>query len=359
MDEQVQKIEVAAKKSWTVIAAWIAGISAVIGFIGTIGGGVTWFKNRHRQSSEYKAKVALAETQASQKQYQAALRTYQDLLKGDPTDSSVLNAQMDTAMLWVENFSVSVREGKDEGDLSSPALDEIFPVLSSGLGRTKGPRAADVKAHLGWAHFLNEKIAHREDDSVAVDDWHAALSNDPNNVYAHSMLGNWLLQSGGSLNEAIAHFQTAVGAGRSRPFVRRWQIGGLLDLEVPGARAEMMRVANQMRGAEEPLDSRLRQRMSSWCFDPVTNHAKLVEALGAVPFDDAWKTYLWLSETPANESEDEQNLKKSFIHANLLEIAGSRDAALAEYRQIRKKLESRPGSLRDQVEAGIKRLTRT
>jgi hypothetical protein len=36
MEEQIQKIEVAAKKTWPVIMAWISGITAVIGFIATI-----------------------------------------------------------------------------------------------------------------------------------------------------------------------------------------------------------------------------------------------------------------------------------------------------------------------------------
>lgn len=360
MDEQVQKIEVAAKKSWGVIIAWIGGISALIGFIGTVGGGVAWFRNHHRHSSEYRARMALAQVQANQKQYQAALATYGEILKEDPLDQSVLDAQLDAAMLWAENFSVFVREGKDEGDVSGPALDDIFPVLTSDFSRAKGTRAADVQAHLGWAHFLNEKIAHREDDSVALGNWHQALSTDPNNVYAHAMLGNWLLQSGGNLNEANGHLHSAVATGRALPFVRRLQIGGLLHLEVPGARAEIMRVASQMRVAQEPLDSGLRQRVSSWCFDPVvTNHEELAEALGAVPFDDAWRTYLWLAGTPDDGSENTQDLNQHFIRANLLELSGRRDAALAEYRGIYQKLQGRPGSLRDQVEAGIKRLNRT
>lgn len=85
-------------------------------------------------------------------------------------------------------------EGKDEGDLSGAALDEVLPALNAGLTRVKEKaRIADVEAHLGWAHFLNAKMAQRERDSVAVDDWRSALSTDPLNVYAHAMLGSWML----------------------------------------------------------------------------------------------------------------------------------------------------------------------
>jgi tetratricopeptide (TPR) repeat protein len=356
MDEQVEKIEVAAKRSWGVIMAWIGGITALIGFIGTIGGGFNWFRNHHRDSYEYKARMALAQTQTNQKQYQAALKTYQEMLRQDPLDRTVLDAQLDTAMLWVENFSVIVREGKDEADISAPPLDDIFPVLTSGLTRAKGPRAADVQAHLGWAHFLNQKIAYREDDSVAVDDWHSALSTDPGNVYANAMLGNWMLQTGGDLTSSVQHFHTAVASGRALPFVRELQIGGLLYFEKPGARAEIMKVANEMRNHGEPLNSGYRRRISNWLFGlSGTDHKELTEALSAVSSDDAWTTYLWLSD-PGDDSEDIRDLNQSFIHANLLELSGNHDGALSEYRQILQKIHNRPGSLQDQVEAAIQRL---
>jgi tetratricopeptide (TPR) repeat protein len=358
MDEEVQKIEVAAKRSWGEIMAWIGGITALVGFIATISGGVNWFRNHRLQSSEYKARIALAQTQTNQKQYQAALRTYGGILKEDPLDRSALDAQLDTAMLWVENFSVFVREGKDEGDISAPALDEIFPVLTSGLTRAKGTRAADVQAHLGWAHFLDQKIAHREDESVAVDDWRAALSADPTNVYANAMLGNWMLQTGGgNLAESVQHFHTALATGRALAFVRTLQVGGLLYLGKPGARAEIMKVANEMRSRSEPLDQGSRHRISSWLFGPsVANRPELLEALTAVSSDDTWRTYLWLTGNSVDPAQGIQDLNQKFIHANLLELSGNHDGALDEYRQFKQGLRNQPGSLRDEVEAAIRRL---
>jgi|GEM_PF-6965711 len=93
--------------------AWIGCITAVIGFIATISGGGTWLMNHHRHDVEYKAKMAQAQTQVGQQQHQAALATYTENLKDDPTDRKVVDAQLDAAMLWVENFSPDVPEGKD------------------------------------------------------------------------------------------------------------------------------------------------------------------------------------------------------------------------------------------------------
>ena len=53
----------------------------------------------------------------------------------------------------------SARRGK--GPRRSPArpLDQIIAVLDAALAKTngQGPRAADILAHLGWAHWLNQK----------------------------------------------------------------------------------------------------------------------------------------------------------------------------------------------------------
>lgn len=357
MEKQMGKIEVAARKTWQVVMAWIGGITALIAFFGSIGGGVMWLVNHHRLNVEYKTKMAMAQSELDQKQYREALDTYGAILKDDPLNRLALDGQLNAAIEWVEDFSFDEREGKGE-DLSGAALNEILVVLTSGMTREKQTRLADVEAHLGWAHFLNTKIAQRENDSVAVSDWHDALALDSANVYAHAMLGNWMLQSGGNLNEAVEHFHSAVGTGRARPFVRRLQLGGLLYLEKPHARAELVRTANAMRIGGELMDPGFENRIANWCFDPVlTNHEELAEALGAVPNEEAWQTYLWLQPDPTSEARGDQNLNSQFIHANLLELSGRNDAALSAYRQIQTELRDRPGSLRNQVEGAIVRLT--
>lgn len=359
MEEQIQKIEVAAKKTWPMVMAWVGGITALIGLFASIAGGVTWLVNHHRHTVEYQAKMATAEVETSQKQYQEALNIYREILKGDPLDRPAIDGELSTAMAWVENlhFSLYVPEGKDEDDMSRDALDQLLPVLTSGLARAKEVRVADIQAHLGWAHFLNAKIAQREDDSVAVDDWHAALTKDPTNAYANAMLGNWMLQSDGDFREAVEHLRTAVRTGRARPFVRRLQVGGLLGLDLSGARVEMMRIANEMRKGGEELDLGERHRIAGWCFNPMfMNYQQLVEVLSAVPSEDAWNTYSWLAASSESGTNGSRDFMNEFVHANLLELGGRRDAALEEYRQLERELRDRPGSFQNQVRASIKRL---
>jgi tetratricopeptide (TPR) repeat protein len=356
MGEEIKNLEQGAKKAWPVVMGWVGGITALIGLFATLGGGVTWLVNHHKAKTERQVKLALAETQASQQDYQAAVQTYGDLLKADPLDRPVLDLQLNTAMQWAENFHVTVREDQHAEDLAGPALDQIFAILEAGLTRTKGSQAADVQAHLGWAHWLNQHIAEREFGPAAEQNLRAALAADPSNVYANAMLGNWMLQNGGNFSEAIHHFDVAVSTGKARPLVRKMQIGGLLHLDEPGARAAQIKAANDMRKAGEPLDEAYKSRILSFCLDPlVTDHKELTESLSAVPPNEAWQTYLWLDD---NTSEAEvHNLNHDFIHANLLEISGKREESLEKYRLLQQELKNSSGTMKDSVDAAVARLS--
>ncbi len=270
--------------------------------------------------------MALAASQAAQGDYSASLNTYGEILKTDPLDRSALDGQLNAAMLWTENFSVLVPEGAQASDVAGPQLDRILTTLEAGLARTQGPRAADIQAHLGWAHWLNQHIAAREFGSAAETTFRAALATDPQNAYAHAMLGNWLLQTGGDFAEAVQHFRTAVATGKARPFVRQLQIGGLLSHDDAASRAELFRVASQMRTDSEPLESDSRRRIVDFCCNPtLASHAELTASLSAVGPDDAWQTYVWLDNVQREGSDAAlQALTRSFIQANLLEIGGKR-----------------------------------
>jgi tetratricopeptide (TPR) repeat protein len=359
MEEQLKKAELGVKKKWPLVMGWVGSATAIIGLFASIAGGVTWFVNHHKQKSARQAEIALAQAQEKQGDYQASVQTYADILKADPTDGSVLNQQLDATMLWVENFHIVVGEGQSATDLAAPQLDEIFSILDAGLTRTKGSQPADVQAHLGWAHWLNRHIAEREFGPAAEQDFRAALATDPSNVYANAMLGNWMLQNGGNFTEAIHFLDIAVAGGKARPYVRELQLGGLIYLDQPGARAEQVKVANDMRNSGEAIDEGDKRRILSFCFDPtVTDHGELVESLSAVPPDDAWKTYLWLDDTQ-QEGRDEktQLMVRDFIQANLLEISGRRQESLAKYRLLLGELGNDGSTMEEPVRAAIARLS--
>lgn len=356
MEGELQKAETSARKAWPVVMSWVGGITALIGLFASLAGGVAWLVSHHRQQTERQAKLALAQAQEKQGEYQASLQTYGDVLKADPLDRPALDQQLNTTMLWVEDFHVLTGTDENAAALAGPALDQIIAILDAGLARSKGTRAADVRAHIGWAHWLNQDIAEREFGPIAEQNLRAAMAADPSNAYANAMLGNWLLQNRGNFAEAIQDLNIAVSTGNARPFVRKLQLGGLIDLDEKGARAEVVKAANDMRKFGEPLDQEHRMRILSFCFDPMlTDHGELAESLSAIPPDEAWQTYLWLDDKPEDVQTD--LLVHSFIQANLMELSGKRQESLEKYRLLQQELKNTSGAMKNSVDAAIARLS--
>ena len=137
-------------------------------------------------------------------------------------------------MLWLEHFHVLVGEGQKAEDLAAPVLARLKTVLEAELARTNGgdPRTADILAHLGWAHWLNEKIAFKEFDG-AERMFRQALAVDASNVFANAMMGNWLLRTHGDSAAAMRHFQVALATGKQRPLVRSLNSAGSWKTTIP------------------------------------------------------------------------------------------------------------------------------
>lgn len=336
---------------------WVGAATAILGLIGGLAGWFHTLSSHRTERAELSAQIAVAQEQARQGEYSAAIQSYRDILKTDPLYAPALEGQLDTAMLWVENFHVLVGEGKDASDVAGPLLDEIMPVLDAGLARSKGSRAADVQAHLGWAHWLNWHIAKREFSQLAERNLRAAIDQDKTNVYGNAMLGNWMLQNNRDLQAAVGYLNTAVATGKARPFVREMQIGGLLNDETPGARAELVKAVNDMRKDGEAIEDDQKYRIRSFCYSTSnSNHANLVESLSAVPEDDSWKTFLWLDDNHENGMD---LLAQDFIYANLLEVSGNRAEALEKFRALQQNPKAMQFSFKDQVDDAVKRLTKS
>jgi tetratricopeptide (TPR) repeat protein len=340
------------------VMSWVGGATAVIGLIGSLSGGFHWLQTHRTQRAELKSQMAVAATQRKQGEYEASVHSYGNVLKTDSLYTPALEGQLDAAMLWVENFGILGKEHDEDRTAQSAGnlLDEIMPILDAGLARSKGSRAADVQAHLGWAHWLNWHIAQREFSHLAEQNLRAAVQLDKTNAYANAMLGNWMLQNRGAFSEAIEHLNTAVASGRARPLVREMQIGGLRGNEAPGARKELVKAVNDMRKNGEPLDDEDRYRVRSFCFSTMgMDQDNLSESLSAVPEDDVWKTYLWLDD---NREDKTDPLVQDFIYANLLEVSGKRAEALQKFRLLQQNPRTKQFSFSDRIDAAVKRLTK-
>jgi hypothetical protein len=359
----LQRQTVEKRSPWKMIMGWVAAATALIGLLASLSGGVRWFVAQRTQKTQLDAAMAVARGEVNQGEYEAAMRSYGEILKENPLCNPAREGQVDAAMLWVENFQVTGEEDKGVTDIAGKKLDEIMPVLDAGLARSRvagnPPRTADIEAHVGWAHWLNWHIAQREFGPSAEQELRAAVEMDGSNVYANAMLGNWMLQNNENFQEAMGHLKRAVATGRERPLVRNMELDGLLGEEVPGARAELVRAVNDMRKGGESLDGGEKHRILGFCYSPtLTDDATLTESLSAVPADDAWKTYLWVDDAPDQDAADQTKmLNREFIYASLLDVGGKRPEALEKYRVLQQELKGRPGRLKERVDDDVRRLS--
>jgi hypothetical protein len=179
---------------------------------------------------------------------------------------------------------------------------------------------------------------------------------DPANVYANTMLGEWLLLTHDSLDEAKAHFATALKTGKAKEFVRGCQLEGMIYDDDAGVRTELIRVANQMRKDGDPIGEDDRSRIHSYYNPTIGGDAEMREVVSAVPPEEAWETYLWANPAEARASAP-NTIEGRFIRAHIAEVSGKRDKALQIYRELQTELKDPRVRVAQRVRDAIQRLT--
>ena len=337
------------------ILAWIGVVTTLIGLITGLSGLVGPLKGWWKTGRQSHVMLATAQRQEELGEYSAALDTLGEILKAKPSDSQALHTQLDVAMAWIEQIRIP-RHGLDEVAPQARAIfDRLTPILEGGLSTAKGYRAADVVAHLGWLNFLKWNITRQS--GIMESHFREALRMDPDNVYANAMLGEWLLLPTASLREAKTHFETALKSGKAKSFVRGCQLEGMIYNEEPGVRAELIRVANEMRKDNDPISDSDKGRIHSYFSTTVGTDAELREVVSAAPPDEVWATYEWVS-PPLSEASDFDKMERRFIQANIDEVSGKPQEALQIYRSLQRELKDPNLRLAQRVRDGARRLNR-
>jgi hypothetical protein len=212
-----------------------------------------------------------------------------------------------------------------------------------------------VVAHLGWLNLLKARITGQ--DGIVESHLREALRIDAENVYANAMIGEWALLPPGNLDEAKAHFATALKSGKAKSFVRGCQLEGMIYNYDPGVPAELIRVANQMRKDNDPISDSDRGRIHGLI--AAGTDAELREVISAAPPAEVWATYEWVN-PPTTDESDFASRERRFVRANLDEVSGRSEESLRLYRSLYKELNERkdvsPFVLK-RVQDAVKRLS--
>ena len=225
----------------------------------------------------------------------------------------------------------------------------LKPLLVQALvAGASGQRAADLRAHLGWADYLIT----RDGRNMSLDptaSYRHALQDDSSNVYAHAMWAHaLLLRSSERRDEARVHFDAALKSGRDRAFVRTLQLGALLGNN--SLVAETLQVLDQMRQGGEALEAGRAERIWSSLYGAAYRESEARRLLAALPPEDGLKTFLWLY--PQTQlSATRQSLWRA-LHGLLLTHAGQAAQARPDLLALQQELRAArsTGPLADAVD---------
>ncbi|HEY4931014.1 MAG TPA: hypothetical protein VII23_05540 [Terriglobales bacterium] len=350
-DESGVSGQASRKASLTTALKWVGGATAVISLllaVNQITGLVQNFRIHHKEFSEA---MKSGEQQQERGDYPAAFESFKRAVELDPIDRGAQKHEAQAAMLWLENA-----HSKDKS--FTELAKQLVPVLDKALSNAKGPAAADLLAHIGWANFLRFRENAPDGDQI-VRSYRDALRIDPQNPYAHAMAGHWILWNNGKVEDANLEFAAALASGRERSFVRNLQLSAFDNEHSEAYDAQLLRIANELRVNHEPIKAVYRNNIYNRVFNYRTgNPEELTEVLtgsGLKP-EETLATYDWLTSPSANH-EDVRWLRE-FMVAFLSEMTGNKTEALSEYKSLQAELSGHPAySLAVEANQAVKRLS--
>ncbi|HLW79755.1 MAG TPA: hypothetical protein VKU44_09180, partial [Terriglobia bacterium] len=324
-------------------------ISLILGFDQVKG----LFKNFRHSRGEISQLVASGNAERDRGDYAVALDSYESASQLDANNLRIQGEEAKLAMLWLENMHAG-------GDGFTPIANKLLPILDRALTRAQGAQAADLLAHVGWAHFLRLRDG-ADEGTVIEDSFRRALALDSGNPYAHAMWGFWILWQSGKLQDADQHFGAALASGRVRPYVRELEISALNNTDRLDTETELIRVSDDMRKRNETMSAPDRSRILSSYERKLPHHDELAQLLGALPPADAQATYQWLdagSDRPETKDEAQRRRwRRVFVEASIEEVADHRPEALAMYRSLQSELHGSDSSLEPSVADALARLS--
>lgn len=311
-------------------------VAALVVLLAAVAAGVGWQQHRAAQAraalaAELARDLAGARELCSAGSFAAAWPRFDELAARHSGRSDVLDARADCAMKWLREIRVQVGR-----QTFSDVVKTVQPAIVAQLAGASGPRAADLRAHLGWADYLRSRDGAGDVDPSAH--YRRAMQDDPGNVYAHAMWGHHLMMANKE-TEALGHFDVAVASQRERPFVRTMQLSSTTWRI--GLAPHAVRVADEMRRQHEPLDPGMPGRLWFIAYYGLLFNASAetrAQFLALLPAGDHLATFDWLF--PAASAIGGEPDAWALSRAMLLAHAGRKPEARVILLEIRARREA-------------------
>jgi tetratricopeptide (TPR) repeat protein len=336
-------------RGFSQLIKWVGYLTAIFSLCATLFATAKYLYNRSETRKNLTALLASEAEQQKSHDYSSAWQTLEKAAKLDPDSAKVRALQESLAMVWLEDVHLQ------EKQRFSDVTQKLGPVLTRAVALAKpGPQQADLRAHIGWAYFLETRDGRFDLDPAGP--YEEAIAEDPNNPYAEAMWAHWILWDHCyQVKEAAPHFAAALASRREGDFVRHLQLSALLNCDTEDANQETIRVANAMRKEGRILTDWERNHIAGIYFFEFSPETKIPAAfLNAIPPAEHIATFHWVFDVL--DTEDSSNRwSHSYYLAALQETAGQREDALANYKSV---LSHRTSIFWDAANAAIKRLSR-
>jgi hypothetical protein len=333
-----------------VVPKVLGGVTAVLSLAFAIRQASIYVGDHRYKQQRVNELLATARLQRASYDYRAAWRSLAEAGSLDIRNRIVQTEREGLAMDWLRNARAP------QGTTLGAIGDTVAVVLIRGVVSARGTRKADLLAHLGWADFLRWRGGQRQLDPAAR--YRQSLQTDPRNVYAHAMLGHWMMWTRDSLPEAKRHFAAAVESGRERVFARDLELAAFGNMSSAEGAPEMLRIANDMRMQGDSASESTRDRLwSAYAWLLTTGANRGVRPAGdTLSAASLLQTYRWLYATSSYPLA--KGPTYTYYLAQLEEAAGDRGQALATYRAARAQAKGAVSYLPPEVDAAIARLSR-
>jgi tetratricopeptide (TPR) repeat protein len=275
--------------------------------------------------------------------YSGAWKLTEQARELQPDLPQVQETQIQLAMRWLRNIRVATSRGQTFTEI----VDKLLPCLYGSAAQGKGAKSADSFAHIGWANYLKQREGVM--DLEIEKNYRKALDLDAENPYAHAMWGQSILRKTRRNEEASPHFSAALKSSRDKEFVRLVQLVTLVDVGTDDCSIEMIRVLDQMRKTQEPLELDQRRRIEGHIY--YRYRREMLDRIASIltPVDHL-ATYVWLIRDLENDDP-----RRRFLVARLTEATGDLSKALSLYRSLRAERGFELFTLKQEIEQGIKR----
>jgi len=332
---------------------WIGYLTAIFSLCATVWGVGKYLYSRAETRKNLSELFATEAEQEKPHDYSSAWQTLERASKLSPDSDRVRATQENLAMLWLDDMRLQ------ENQNWSDVVQKLEPVLARAVAASKpGQHQADLRAHIGWAYFLESRDGRADLDPASQ--YREAVAEDPHNPYAEAMWGHWILWDHCyRVKEAAPHFAAALASHREGEFVRRLQLAALLNCGGEDAEQEVIRVLNAMRKEQRPLTDSDRSHVYGIYYSELSHESvKTSEFINAVPPAENIATFHWLFDN-WDAGDATTPLSHALYLARLQEAAGQRDEALANYKSVLRHTPPHSGPRWELADAGVKRLSNT